>query len=587
MKKLVVASCALVMGASVWAGEFTSALVGKVSFTETKGWTLTGKAQMQADGREKWSIKFAAEKELIPPTTKVTCAFPVKDVVARWHMSTGTLPPNWASGFSSAIYSRVPVVQLFSDASENRATIACSEAFRRVHFQLGVEEETGNAIYSATLFSEPEAPRKDYEVEFLIDLRSVFYADALRGALKWFEGMAEYKPVVAPAAAFDPLYSFWYSYHQNVTAENVEKECAAAVKYGFKTLIVDDGWQTDDNNRGYAYCGDWEVSTNRFPDFRAHVKKVQALGMKYMIWYALPVMGYHAKNYARFKGKFLYDYGRLGYSVLDPRFPEVREYLIGVFERAVRDWGIDGLKLDFVDAIDLFCLDDVHTDPTDPAVAENYAGRDIKTISHAFDRLMVDLHARLEKIRPGILIELKQNYVGPAMRKYGNMFRACDCPADYRTNRTRTLDLRLTSGETAVHSDMLMWGAGDSPRTASKQFWSVIFSVPQISVRLEDVSAAHRAKLKEMVDFWVAHRETLMKGELKPMRPDLNYPIVYAYGKGEQVIAVYDANQVVKIDRTKGAKVFVVNATDAESLLVEEGSAAKRMLMKPCDVTEL
>ena len=578
---------ALSLAASASAGHFTSALVGDVSYTETKGWTIAAKTQSLGEGREKWILSFVAEKEAVPPTTKVACGFPVKDVVARWHMSARALAPDWGCGYSSAIYSGTPVAQLFSDANENRAVFACSEAFRRVQFQLGVVEETGRAIYTATLFSEPEAPRKDYRVEFLVDFRPVFYADALRDATAWFESMPEYKPLVAPPAAFDPLYSFWYSYHQNVTAADVERECAAAVKCGFKTLIVDDGWQTDDNNRGYAYCGDWEVSTNRFPDFRAHVAKVKALGMKYMLWYALPVMGFHAKNYDRFRGKFLYDYRRLGYSVLDPRFPEVREYLISMLERAVRDWGVDGLKLDFVDALDLYCLDADHNDPTDPAVKENYAGRDIKTVSHALDRLMVDLYARLEKIRPGILVEFRQNYVGPAMRKYGNMFRAGDCPMDYRTNRTRTLDLRLTSGATAVHSDMLMWGAGDSVEEASKQFWSIVFSVPQISVRLNDVPAAYHAKIREMVDFWVAHRETLMKGELRPMRPDLNYPIVYAYGKGEQVVAVYDASQVVKIDRAKGEKAFVVNATDATSLVVEEGATVRRVPMKPCAVTAL
>ena len=583
----VIGCGALALAASASAGQFTSALAGDVSFTETNGWTVSAKTQRLGDGREKWTLDFAAAKALPPPETTVTCSFPIRDVVARWHMSAGALPPDWAGACSSTIYCRIPVAQLFSDTSENRALIACSDAFRRVSFKLGGREETGRAVYSATLFSEPEASCTSCRVEFLVDFRPVFYADALRDAMAWYEAMPEYAPSSVPPAAFDPLYSFWYSYHQNVTAASVEKECAAAAKCGFKTIIIDDGWQTDDNNRGYAYCGDWEVSPNRFPDFPAHVKKVQALGMKYMIWYALPVMGFHAKSYDRFKGKYLYDYGTLGYSVLDPRFPEVREYLIGCIERAVRDWGVDGVKLDFIDALDICCLDAVHTDPTDPAVKENYAGRDIKTIPHAFDRLMLDLRARLEKIRPGVLVEFRQGYVGPAIRKYGNMFRAGDCPMDYRTNRMRTLDLRLTSGATAVHSDMLMWGAGDSVETASKQFWSIIFAVPQISVRLNEIPAAYREKIREMVDFWVAHRETLVKGELRPMRPDLGYPIVYAYGPGEQVVAVYDESQLVKIDRAKGAKAFVVNATDATSLVVEEGASVRRVPMKPCAVTEL
>ena len=58
-----------------------------------------------------------------------------------------------------------------------------------------------------------------------------------------------------------------------------------------KGVIIDDGWQTDDNRRGYAFCGDWEISERRFPDMRAHVERVHRLGMKYLVWFSVPFMG--------------------------------------------------------------------------------------------------------------------------------------------------------------------------------------------------------------------------------------------------------------------------------------------------------
>ena len=167
------------------------------------------------------------------------------------------------------------------------------------------------------------------------------------------------------------------------------------------------------------------------------------------------------------------------------------------------------------------------------------------------------------------------------------MFRAGDCPMDTLVNRVSTLDLRLSSGNAAVHSDMLMWNAKSSPETMSKQFWSILFAVPQISMRLGELPAAHRAKLREMLDFWLTHRDTLMNGELRPMRPDLNYPIVYAYGKGEQIVAVYDRGQVVDVDRTRGAKVYVVNATDAEALVVRENGRVREVKIAPCSHAQL
>ena len=90
------------------------------------------------------------------------------------------------------------------------------------------------------------------------------------------------------------------------------------------------------------------------------------------------------------------------------------------------------------------------------------AGRDIKSLPLAVNRLLSDVMERLKAIKPEILIEFRQSYIGPAIRKYGNIFRAADCPADILTNRVRTVDLRLFSGNTAVHSDMLEWNMNET-----------------------------------------------------------------------------------------------------------------------------
>ena len=35
---------------------------------------------------------------------------------------------------------------------------------------------------------------------------------------------------------------------------------------------------------------------------------------------------------------------------LDPRYKKVREYLSNLYESAVKEWDLDGLKLDFIDS---------------------------------------------------------------------------------------------------------------------------------------------------------------------------------------------------------------------------------------------
>jgi hypothetical protein len=64
---------------------------------------------------------------------------------------------------------------------------------------------------------------------------------------------------------------------------------------------------------------------------------VHALGMKYLLWYSVPFVGVHTKAFERFKDKFLSPPkpdGKAQWFTLDPRFPDVREYLIDIYERA-------------------------------------------------------------------------------------------------------------------------------------------------------------------------------------------------------------------------------------------------------------
>lgn len=112
---------------------------------------------------------------------------------------------------------------------------------------------------------------------------------------------------------------------------------------------MDDGWQTDDNNRGYAYCGDWEPALEKFPSMKEHVERIHQLDMKFMIWFSVPFIGIHAKRWEEFSDKLIYFDKSRQAGVLDIRFPEIRQYLLQFYVRAVKEWKVDGLKLDFID----------------------------------------------------------------------------------------------------------------------------------------------------------------------------------------------------------------------------------------------
>jgi len=276
---------------------------------------------------------------------------------------------------------------------------------------------------------------------------------------------------------------------------------------------------------------------------------------------------------ARLKDKTLRYEDRLGAYVLDPRFPEVRAYLIDVYRRAIRDWGIDGFKLDFIER---FTADE-------KTVLEASGGRDFASVNEAADRLLTDVLGELRKVKPDVMIEFRQPYIGPLIRKYGNMFRASDCPNSYLLNRVRTIDLRLLSGNTAVHADMIMWHPGEPVELAAFQLVNVMFSVPQVSVRLGEIPKDHLEMIKFYLAYWSANRGVLLDGKLVPLHPDANYPVVTASDGRKQIVGLY-GESVIAVDAAARDAIDVINGKETKQVVLssDKDLGAYRYVIRDC-----
>ena len=433
-----------------------------------------------------------------------------------------TIRPNWGGYSASSAMSSAPVFSNMSYDDTNRLTIACSDAKNGVRIRSSIIEENARLVNSVVI--NVDCAISEYHAEVRLDTRPIPFYRCVEEVVKWWETFDGYEPAIVPDTARRPLYSAWYSFHQQIDIPRIVEECRFFTKLGCKSLIVDDGWQTDDNSRGYAYCGDWEPTPVKVPDMKAFVDAVHETGLKFILWYSVPFVGRYSKAYERFKGKFLegeWD----GTFRLDPRYPEVREYLIGLYKNAVLEWGLDGFKLDFIDSFN-----------QSMTVKE---GMDYVSVYDAVDRLMKDVIAELRALNPDILIEFRQSYMGPLMRTFGNMIRSADCPNDSLTNRLNTLSLRLTSGNTAVHSDMVMWNYGEPAELAAFQLTNVLFSVPQISVLHDRMPESHAKMVKSFLDLWTKYREVLLDGEMLYKNYAADYTYVSARGENAQVGAVY------------------------------------------------
>lgn len=480
------------------------------------------------------------------------------DILGFWSSNKCTqhnIVPDWAMRKQvSRTASGMPLISLYSKSNENRITVALSDPSNPTVLMAGVVEETGRVRIQIDLFSQICPSLSEYEITVRIDRRKMPFYQCIKDVKQWWNSIG-YESAYVPENAKMPMYSTWYSFHQHTYSEEILKECKIAKEYGMDTVIVDDGWQTDDNSRGYAFCGDWEICEKKIPDMKKFVDSVHSLGMKFMIWFSVPFVGFESKNYERFKGMYLATREKSKASVLDPRFKEVRDFLTDIYASYVEKYGWDGLKLDFIDS---FALSDESS--------KDYEKMDTVSVEEAVQMLLLETTEKLKKINPEIMIEFRQSYVGPAISKYGNIFRVTDCPNDAIYNRVLSLDLRLTSGNTAVHSDMIMWNKDDTKESVLYQLLSVMFAVPQISVRFDNITEDHKKILKNYLSFWREHKDILLNGEITLRDAEANYSLAQSKKDGKSVVVLYQS--VVKKAENQREE-YIFNSTGSDGIYIE------------------
>ncbi|MDP4509921.1 glycoside hydrolase family 36 protein [Nonomuraea turcica] len=450
-------------------------------------------------------------------TVRVAWRVPCVDATAFWAADGGEhrgLPPFWRRPRTAALEKNAPVGCLVGAGDVALCTYAAAEVVRPVRTRTGVVEETGEFGFWVEHEAEPGKG-----VVLRMDLTRRHFATTLAEVAEWWgsrNGLAR----DVPRAARMPAYSTWYAMQQHVDAASVERQAAPAAELGCEAIIVDDGWHSDDRGRGYGYVGEWEPSRTSFPDISGHVAKVRGEGLAYLLWYALPFVGRHTALWDRVRPYTLAYKEHMNAAIVDPRYPVIRKLLADHVTRAVREWGMDGLKIDFIDQ---FAVED----PPPPGPEADCA-----TVNEGVRRLLAQL--------PGdCLVELRQPYVSPGLWPYATMIRASDCPLSPAHNRQRTVDLRLIAGPLAVHADMLMWHPDENPQRVAGQLINVLFAVPQISVDLTALTPAQEEALRFWLSFFRDHADVLQRGRFEPARPDLAYPQVTARSDDTVITARY------------------------------------------------
>ncbi|TDD71221.1 hypothetical protein E1262_06255 [Jiangella aurantiaca] len=464
-----------------------------------------------------------------PGPARVLVRLAAPDAVVLWRPSSDQervqLPPAWEAARDVGPFSGTALGSLVGRHDRTLLTYGAVAGDHPVRVRAGMVEETAEFMLDVDADLADGAP-----LTLHLDLTGAAFVDAVAD-------IGRRLGLTRRAVALEneqPVLCTWYSFHQDLDAAALDRELELAGRLGFGTLIVDDGWQTADAERGYGSCGDWRVEPAKVPDARALVERARALGLRTMWWIGTPFLGYRSQAYREAALATLYDEPAMEAAVLDPRSPRARRHLVGRVTDLVRSSGADGLKLDFLER---FAAVPPAPGPADGDRPDSSAGA---------LALLAELVDAVHAVRPEAMIEFREPYVSPASIRAATMVRVADCPLSPAQNRRGIVSMRAATSGVAVHSDPIMWSQVDSPERIAHQLLSALFGVPQVSVRLAGQSAEALEVLSHWLTFWRRHAPVLLHGSLSVRGVADGFTTVEAAG-GETVVTVRYADVVVPV----------------------------------------
>jgi alpha-galactosidase len=114
---------------------------------------------------------------------------------------------------------------------------------------------------------------------------------------------------------------------------------------------------------------------------------------------------------------------------------------------------------------------------------------------------------------------------------------------------------------------MIMWHPEESVEVAALQVLNILFSVPQISVRLAEISPEHRRMLDFWLGYWTENKAVLLDGDFRAVGPVLNYPMVTGQKAGKRIAAVYQ-DMVVPSGAESLQAIDIVNGKPTEGVVL-------------------
>lgn len=464
-----------------------------------------------------------------PPSFNVSVKFPREKINQIWNSKTWsnksffTLPSydRAAAGFS--------IISGLTINDQNQITFTCKDAYRAKFVSSNIREENDSIVFSLGFFEEnpPLSNLQDYQAEVLVDFRNIHFSKAIFDASSWFL-TDEFKQSVASVDTTNvPVFSTWYPMHRNIPLENITRELDSLRTFNFKSVLVDDGWQALVRMKidtSYAY------EQNSFKTMSLFKQKCIEMGLPLYLWYSIPFMGGNPVVLKKFEGKYIrYRAPRQMY-VLDPRYPDVRKYLVSTYANFLTEWQFDGFWFDFLKGFY----------PKEGAVIEEDKGRDFASIQLAVDTLYSDMEARLKTIKPNIFMGQKFPIVGPNLVSYQNFLTGFVGIEHSQVVREKMVNNRLLYGKYTPFMEVVAINPREKPEEIAIKLQSVLFGNPYLSFFVTTLSPEAKQTIRFWLDYWKKNYKVIFEGDFEPMQVSRFYPVIKVENEKKIIYMLYE-----------------------------------------------
>lgn len=499
-----------------------------------------------------------------PPSFNVSVKFPKDKINQIWNSKT------WSnkSYFTIPSYDRAAadfsIISGLTINDQNQITFTCKDAYQAKFVSSNIKEEKDSIVFSLGFFEDnpPLSNLQDYQAEVLVDFRNIHFSKAIYDASSWFQKDEFQKGVASVDTTNVPVFSTWYPMHQNIPLENITRELDSLKTFNFKSVLVDDGWQSLVQMKidtAYSY------EESSFKTMNLFKQKCSDMGLPLYLWYSIPFVGGNPVVLKKFEGKYIrYRAPRQMY-VLDPRYSDVRKHLVSTYANFLTSWQFDGYWFDFLKGFY----------PKEGAIIEQDKGRDFVSIELAVDTLFADMEARLKRIRPNIFMGQKFSVVGPNLVSYQNFLTGFVGTQNTQVVREKMVNNRLLYGKFTPFMEVVAVTPRESVEDIARKLQSVLFGNPYLSFYLTTLPESSRQTIRFWLDYWEKNYKVIFEGSFEPMQVSRFYPVIKVENEQKMIFMIYEdytVNLPIVLDKpidvinskTTGNIQFLLNKPDAQ-----------------------